>query len=58
MVERSKDLLHLEVTLDEMAEIYSGPDKSIYSKRYANSVHQSDPLVLTGARMLPATCSF
>lgn len=32
----SKDLLCLEVTLVKTAELCSGPDKSIYSKCYAN----------------------
>ena len=46
------------MVLAKMAEISSGPDKSIYSKCDANSVLQSDLLLLAGAAMLSATCSF
>lgn len=46
------------MVLAKMAEISSGPDKSIYSKSDANSMLQSDPLLLAGAAMLSATCSF
>lgn len=53
----SKDLLCLEVTLVKTAELCCGPDKSIYSKCYANSTRIWSAATAAGI-IFSATCPF
>lgn len=53
----SKDLLCLEVTLVKPAELCCGPDKSIYSKCYANSTRIWSAATAAGI-IFSATCPF